>query len=110
MEKLTKKENQRIFKVTFRLTEREKKHFIERANKAYMTPSEYLRKSIKDSNVTTRLSPEEIEIYKGFLRIGHNVNSILKLAHIAKITLLEQQCKDVLNEIHSHIKRLSHDW
>lgn len=108
--KPAKREIQKACSITFRLSEKEKKAFIERSEKAYMTPSEFLRRSLQDSKITARLSSEEMEIYKQLLRIGNNINTILKLAHIARINAVEGQCQEALSEINKHLKHLSNDW
>lgn len=102
-------QNQKTCKVTFRLTEKEKNAFMDRSKKAYMSPSEFLRKSIRDSKIITRLSPKELEIYKHLTRIGHNINTLLKLAHIANISTVESQCQEAISEINKHLKHLSDD-
>lgn len=109
-QKSTKGDFQKTCKITFRLTEKEKNTFIERSKKAYMSPSEFLRRSIRDSKIITRLSPGELEIYKQLMRIGHNINTLLKLAHIANINKVEGQCQEALSEINKHLKHLSNDW
>ncbi len=102
-------QNQKTCKVTFRLTEKEKSAFVDRSKKAHMSPSEFLRKSIRDAKVITRLSPEELEIYKHLTRIGHNINTMLKLAHISNISMVKSQCQEALAEINKHLKHLSDD-
>jgi len=51
-----------------------------------------------------------MEIYKQLLRIGNNINTLLKLAHIARINTVEGQCQEALSEINKHLKHLSNDW
>lgn len=108
-QKSTKGDFQKTCKVTFRLTEKEKNAFMDRSKKAYMSPSEFLRRSIRDSKIITRLNPGELEIYKQLMRIGHNINTLLKLAHIANIGTVEEQCQEALAEINKHLKYLSDD-
>ena len=110
VQKPTKGDDQKTCKITFRLTDKEKDAFMEQSKKANMSPSELLRKSIRNTKITSRLNPAELEVYKEVLRIGHNINTLLKLAHIAKINAVEGQCKEALHEINKHLRRLSNDW
>lgn len=110
LQKSNKEDDQKTCKITFRLTHKEKDVFMEQSKKANMSPSELLRRSIRNARITSRLNPAELEIYKQILRIGHNINTILKLAHIAKINAVEGQCKEALHEINKHLRRLSDDW
>lgn len=59
-----------------RLTAIEKRVIENRANKAGIKPSEFVRNSVLEKVIKTKLSEEEFEILKNLFEIGNDLRSL----------------------------------
>lgn len=77
----------RTLKITFRVSGKEDKKITERAKKANMTVSEYLRYSALNKQII--VVEDTRDLIKELRGIGKNLNQLTILCHQGKITCLD---------------------
>src|SRR5690554_4529955 len=111
--KVKTEEVTRTFRITIRLTEKEHAQLISKAQRAGTNSSEFIRTCIRKSTVTERMNPDHTMLYRGVIKTGYNINSILKFLNTYKsphlTKELEQSLKDALDHINSSLKIFRND-
>ena len=96
--KLNKKERFEI-----RLTAVEKRVIENRANKAGIKPSEFMRNSVLEKVIKTKLSEEELDILKNLFEIGNDLRSF-KYKEPSKmdeeLDKIIEDLKDIINRFY----------
>ena len=95
--------NEKIIKLTVRLTEKEHAHLRKEAAKCSMKMEPYVRKLIAGSEVKSRPPDEYVTLIREVNAIGNNINQI---AHRANAE--NHICQDEINEVKKYQCELIH--
>ncbi|WIV11168.1 plasmid mobilization relaxosome protein MobC [Proteiniborus sp. MB09-C3] len=93
----------RILKISFRVNEKENKRIEEKARKANMTVSEYLRYAALNKKII--VIEEFKELTKDLRGISRNLNQLTLLAHQGRISYINTD--DMQNKISEIFERIS---
>lgn len=90
--------------IQFRSTKYEKKLLKVKAKRAGLSLSEYCRRCAMGHNIITRLTDEEVEIYKMLVKYAHNFKLIGNMFK-KRDTKLSKEVIKLSNEIKDHLKK-----
>tara|TARA_R110002049_G_scaffold25956_4_gene90713 strand:- start:12151 stop:12666 length:516 start_codon:yes stop_codon:yes gene_type:complete len=104
-----RKEKKRVFKgkgdlVKFRCSVYEKKLLKIKAKRSGLTLSEYIRRSLFETEITERFTDEHIELYKMLIKYHNNFKSIGNMFK-KRNPKLTKEVHDLANDIKAHLKR-----
>ena len=103
----------REFRVTVRLNRKEHIQLLSKATRAGTSASEYIRNSIRNSSIIERMNPDHTTLYRGVIKTGYNINSVLKFLNTYRspnlTKELEQSLKDALDHINLSLKVFRND-
>lgn len=72
-----------LYTITFKTDTKGKYSLKAKAGKAGLTQSEYIRRSIRDSRVVERLTPEHLKHIRALTGMANNINQIARTANAA---------------------------
>ena len=88
-----------------RLTAIEKRVIENRANKAGIKPSEFVRNSVLEKVIKTKLSEEELEILKNLFEVGNELRSFKSKEPSKKNEEIDKIIEDLKNIINMFYDR-----
>ncbi len=94
----------RTEKIEIRVTKLEKKILTNKADDSGLKVSEYLRRAGLKRQVTYKLTPEELEVYKDLHKFHSNftrLSNFFKVNHPA----LYQETQSMIDEMKEHLKK-----
>ena len=81
-----------------------------RAAKAKLPVSVYCHDAILSGVIKEPLKKEELDILRSLSNMGNNLNQLAKAAKFLTAKRLENEAKNVFNQIQTIINKLSDDW
>lgn len=81
-----------------------------RATKANLSLSVYCHDAILNGEIKEPLKKEELDILRRLSNMDNNLNQLTKTAKFLGIKRLEQETKNLFNQIQTIINKLSDDW
>ena len=103
------RKEKRVFKgkgdlVKFRCSVYEKKLLKVKAKRSGLTLSEYIRRSLFETEITERFTDEHIELYKMLIKYHNNFKSIGNM-YKKRNPKLTETVYELANEIKAHLKK-----
>jgi hypothetical protein len=102
-----KKNVKRELIIRIRMSATERFIVDEKAKKAGMRSSSWIRAAAKSAKIIPRLTNEERRILWMLAELANNLNQLTKLAHQLGLLTVVRECSKLLSEIDSMIKRLN---
>jgi hypothetical protein len=86
-------------------------HYLieQKAKKAGMKISDWVRHSAKRATVTGRLTPEDVRLLRMLSGMANNLNQLTKLAHQQGLLVIQRKCRELMSEIDDVLKFLNKD-
>jgi hypothetical protein len=81
-----------------------------RASKANLPLSVYCHDAILNGEVKESVKKEDLEILRGLVNTGNNLNQLMKTSRFLSLNHLENESTSVLESIKIIINKLSDDW
>jgi len=92
-----------------RLTETERLLVAGKAREAGMNLSAWFRAAAKKAVVVARLRPEEAALLRMLSGLSNNLNQLTRLAHREGLLTVQGKCRQLLQDIHHILQRVSRD-
>lgn len=99
------KANLKSKRVTMRVTESQLEHLTLEASRFGLTLSEYCYHMIMSKEVKAPFTKEEIELKRGIVAVGNNVNQIARKAHQQGIVSIVDEAKEILRIIRKMVDK-----
>jgi len=102
-----KKNVKRELIIRIRMSATERFIVDEKAKKAGMRSSSWIRAAAKSAKIVPRLTADERRILWMLAELANNLNQLTKLAHQLGLLTVVRECSKLLSEIDSMIKRFN---
>ncbi|MES2447991.1 MAG: plasmid mobilization relaxosome protein MobC [Bacteroidota bacterium] len=104
LKKVKREKNVRV-----RLTAGEHFRIEDKASKARMNISEWIRRAAIRAKVAPSISPEEMKNLRMLSGMANNLNQLAKLAHSQGLIVVQRKCRELIELITITIKNLGKD-
>lgn len=85
--------------IRVRLSKTERYLISEKAKKAGVKLSDWVRQAAKTAMVTSRFSTDEMSMMRTLTGMANNLNQLTKLAHQQGLLAIQQKCRDLISSI-----------
>jgi len=90
--------------VRIRLSRTERYLIDEKAKKAGMKISEWMRQASKNAKVQSRFSADEMNMMRTLAGMANNLNQLTKLAHQQGLLVIQRNCRELISLINDALK------
>ena len=90
--------------IRVRLSKTERYLISEKAKKAGLKMSDWLRQAAKSAKITSRFSADEMNMMRTLTGMANNLNQMTKLAHQQGLLVIQQKCRELLSLIDDALK------
>ena len=87
-----------------RLSRTERYLIDEKAKKAGMKISEWMRQASKNAKVQSRFSADEMNMMRTLSGMANNLNQLAKLAHQQGLLVIQRNCRELISLINDVLK------
>lgn len=95
--------------IRVRLSKTERYLISEKAKKAGLKISDWVRQAAKSAKITTRFSADEMSMMRTLTGMANNLNQLTKLAHQQGLLVIQQKCRELLSLIDDALKSFVRD-
>jgi ketol-acid reductoisomerase len=95
--------------IRVRLSKTERYLISEKAKKAGLKMSDWLRQAAKTAKVTSRFSADEMSMMRTLTGMANNLNQLTKLAHQQGLLVVQQKCRNLISLIDDTLKYFARD-
>ena len=95
--------------IRVRLSKTERYLISEKAKKAGVKLSDWVRQAAKTATVTSRFSADEMSMMRTLTGMANNLNQLTKLAHQEGLLIIQQKCRNLLSLIDDALKYFVRD-
>ncbi len=85
--------------IRVRLSKTERYLISEKAKKAGVKLSDWVRQAAKTAKVTSRFSSDEMSMMRTLTGMANNLNQLTKLAHQKGLLVIQQKCRSLISLI-----------
>lgn len=98
-------ENKKSVKIQVKVTKSEAAAIQEKAKSMSLSVSEYCSVALKNSKIIAPFTEQELDLKRGLVGMGNNLNQIAYKANAAGIETVEQSAKELLIEIKKELEK-----
>jgi ketol-acid reductoisomerase len=95
--------------IRVRLSKTERYLIAEKAKKAGLKMSDWVRQAAKTEKVNSRFSADEMSMMRTLTGMANNLNQLTKLAHQHGLLVIHQKCRNLLSLIDDTLKYFVRD-
>ena len=90
--------------IRVRLSKTERYLISEKAKKAGLKISDWVRQAAKSAKISSRFSVDEMNTIRKLTGMANNLNQMTKLAHQQGLLVIQQKCRELLSQIDDVLK------